>query len=274
VVSLAYLGRKSGAPGRPERMPGKKQQASRKQMTSDIRVGFRWLHRDKHARIAVALMAGTTLIAQALIMIFLAEAHAQQLSTAVIGVVLAASGAGGVLGSVAAGWLLSRTKRSWLQIQMGAWSVALAFLAFSGGSSVLWTAIAMIILGLTGAIGNVEFGTYLVEHAAADGMLARVTSIGQVLAIAACALGPVLGGTAIQRYGAQGAVLLLLALVAVFAFISLGTPEMRAKIFAHVLMPVEWSVLTRVAIAACCRAAFRSCRGSMAMRSPVPESAV
>ena len=112
---------------------------------------------------------------------------------------------------------------------MLAWSVALAFLALAGGQSVYLSAAAMFILGLTGAIGNVEFGAYLVRSVA-DDMVARVTGIGQMLAIGACALGPVLGGYAIQQLQVQGAILILLAIVLSLAFISLLLPEASNKI--------------------------------------------
>ncbi len=176
----------------------------------------------------VAMMASTTLIAQAMIMVFLAAAHMHQLSKTAIGVGLAASGAGGIFGSIAAKWVSRLVKGSWLPIQLCAWCVALGLVAMSGGSSVPWIAFAMVVLGLTGAVGNVHFGTYLVEHVA-DGRIARVTSIGAVLAIGASALGPVLGGWAIEQDGIHGAVLLLFVVEVPLAVISLFTPRPDGK---------------------------------------------
>ncbi len=218
---------------------------SRRPLHRDINDGFRWLNRDKRARITVALMASTTLIAQALIMIFLVEAHEQRMPTAAIGVILAASGVGGVAGSMVAGWLPREARKRWLQIQMCAWSASLAFLAISGGQSVLGIAGAMVVLGFTGAIGNVKFGTYLVQNVS-DDMIAKVTSIGQVMAIGACALGPALGGVAMQRYGIQGAVFLLF-LVA----LSLVLASFWTEICRYFLRPAEWLSLVGVAVAAC-----------------------
>jgi MFS family permease len=196
-------------------------------LRKDIGGGILWLYRNKYARITIELMAGTTLISQALILIFLTEAHTQQLSSFAIGMGLAASGAGGVLGSIVSGRLCERVKSFWLQIQMCAWSAALALLAISGGRSFLWIAAAMTILGFTGSIGNIEFSSYLVQNVA-NGMLARVVSIGQVLAIGACGLGPLLGGIAIQGWGAQGAVLLLFIVTAVLAIYSFRRPGQEA----------------------------------------------
>ena len=190
----------------------KPEKVTTRQMFADVRAGFGWLRNDRRAATTVALMSITTLIAQALIMMFLAAAHAQEFSTVAIGAVLAASGAGGACGSIFVRFLPKAVREHWLPIQIGSWCVALACLAMTGGLSVWWSAAAMSILGFTGAIGNIEFGTYLVTNVA-DNMLARITSIGQVLAIGACALGPVLGGAAIQSYGPRGAIVLLLMIV-------------------------------------------------------------
>jgi MFS family permease len=189
------------------------------EVNSDIRQGFRWLAKDRRALLTLFLMAGTSMVAQALILMFLDEAHSEQLSTVAIGIVLAASGAGGAVGSLGSRFVPTVMRGSWLTIQLTAWSVALFFLSLAGGQSAYLGAAAMFILGLTGAIGNVEFSTYLVRHVA-DDMIAKVAGIGQMLAIGACAVGPVLGGYAVQRFQVQGAVLILLVIVAFLAFAS------------------------------------------------------
>ena len=199
-----------------------------RQLLEEIGKGFGWLTNDRRARLTVLLMAVTSLVAQALILMLLTEAHAKELSTIAIGVVLAASGAGGAVGSVFSRFLPDKIRRFWLPIQMSAWSVAIAFLAVAGGLSASASAFAMFILGLTGAIGNIEFGTYLVSKVAED-MIARVTAIGKLLTIGACAVGPVLGGAAIQHYGVQGAVQILLIIVVSLSFFSLFTPEVSQR---------------------------------------------
>lgn len=199
-----------------------------RQLLVDIGKGFGWLTNDRRARLTVLLMAVTSLVAQALILMLLTEAHAKELSTVAIGVVLAASGAGGAVGSVFSRFLPDKIRRFWLPVQMSAWSVAIAFLAVAGGLPASASAFAMFILGLTGAIGNIEFGTYLVSEVAEE-MIARVTAIGQLLTIGACAVGPVLGGAAIQHYGVQGAVQILLVIVVLLSFFSLFTPEVAQR---------------------------------------------
>jgi len=210
-----------------------------RQMIGDIGQGFRWLTGNRRALVTIWLMAITSMVAQALILMFLVEAHSRQFSTLAIGIVLGASGAGGAAGSLCSRFVPDVARNSWLSIQMLAWSVALAFLALAGGQSVYLSAAAMFILGLTGAIGNVEFGAYLVRSVA-DDMVARVTGIGQMLAIGACALGPVLGGYAIQQLQVQGAILILLAIVLSLAFISLLLPEASNKLAGIIRGPGQF----------------------------------
>jgi MFS family permease len=222
IGSLLVLRRSDEPVKRPERL-------APKQLARDIGQGFGWLKKDRRAWLTVMLMAVTSLVAQALILMFLAEAHSKELSTVAIGVVLAASGAGGAIGSIFSKFLPDKVRRFWLPIQMVAWSVALAFLMIAGGLSASCSAIAMFVLGFTGAIGNIAFGTYLVDNVG-DDMIARVTGIGQMLAIGACALGPVLGGAAVQHYGVHGAIQILFFMVVLLVFFSLLTPEVAQKI--------------------------------------------
>jgi MFS family permease len=177
-------------------------------------------------------MAITSLVAQALILIFLSEAHAKELSTVEIGIVLGASGAGGVIGTIVSRRLsnsLNMIKGFWLPIQMVVWGGALAFLVIFGVLSVPCCAAAMLILGFTGAIGNIESRTYFVSHVA-DGMIAKITGIDQMVMIGAMALGPVVGGAAVQNYGPQGAIEFLLLIVIVLIVSSLFTPEVTGKL--------------------------------------------
>jgi MFS family permease len=202
------------------------------EVIGDIGQGFSWLKNDRRAWLTVLLMAMTSMVAQALILIFLVEAHSKQFSTVEIGIVLAASGAGGAVGSFCSQIVPAALRSFWLPIQMVVWMTAFAFLALVGAQSAYLSAIVMFILSLTGAIGNVEFGTYLV-HNIADDMIAKVTGISQTVAIGACALGPVLGGSAVQSFRVQDAIYILLAIVALMAIVSL-------------LMPGAWQQVMRI----------------------------
>jgi len=197
-------------------------------LRNDICAGLRWMHNDRFTRTTVALSAGTTFICQALIMVFLANAHRHHLSPLVIGVALAASGLGGAFGSLIASRLPAPTRRPWTLIRRYAWIFAVVVLVISKGLPSSHAAFVLAVLGFTGALGNVELGTYLIQKAPED-MLARVTSVGRFISFGACAVGPIVGGVAIQEYKIRGAVLLLSAAISAMFLFSLLMPSERAQ---------------------------------------------
>jgi predicted MFS family arabinose efflux permease len=194
----------------------------------DIGAGLNWLIRDRYARAAMTLSACTTLIGQALIMVFLAEAHTSRLSSGTVGLVLAASGGGGALGAMVASRVPAPPKASLILFQMLAWVGAFAILVASNRRSFLCLAIVMATLSLTGALGNIEIGTYLIRNVD-ENMLARTTSIGRLMAFSAYAVGPVLGGVLIQWHGAQHAVLVLFVITLALALLTACSPSMRYR---------------------------------------------
>lgn len=235
----------------------------RRRLWGDIRDSLRWLMGDKYARAAMTLSASGTLIGQALIMVFLVDARTLHLSPVWIGVVLAASGIGGVLGSMSTSWLPKLPRMSLVLVQMLAWLCALTVLAIWGSRSFLCMAIVMASLSLTGARGNIEIDTYLVEQVD-ENMLARATSIRHLIAFSACAVGPTLGGILIQLYGVKeavsGLVIITMVLTVVYAVASRSMCDRPRDIRVALswvqrvwwTMPVRrwiWYVVTATAIA-------------------------
>ena len=204
---------------------------------SDIGDGLRQLWSNHFARSAMALLASTTLIFQALIMVFIAEAHARRLSPVTVGIVLAMSGLGGALGSALASRLRNllpyfRTRTGcWIQVQMLVWAAAFIMLKLSGGQSPGYMGMTMAVLGLMGAMSNIGLDTYLIKNVP-ENMLAKVTSIYRLMSFTACATGPLIGGALFALYGAHDGVKntvgWLMAATICLAVYSLLAPSMRA----------------------------------------------
>lgn len=197
-------------------------------LKNDIRQGWKWLFRDRYARAAMTLSASTTVIFQALIMVFLAEAHTARLSSGTVGLVLAAAGGGGVLGAMIASRWPPQPKASMILIQIIAWTVAFAILVVTDRRSLLFLAFVMAVLSLTGALGNIEIGTHLFRDVD-ENMHARATSILRLMTFSAYAVGPVLGGVLIQWYGPQHAVLALFMITLTLALLTACSPSMRYR---------------------------------------------
>jgi predicted MFS family arabinose efflux permease len=202
----------------------KPQEAERptfKQLTSGIGRGVVEVKSDRRIWLPSSLMAMTSMVSQALILIFLVEEHSGKFSALEIGIVLGASGVGGAAGSFCSKIVLRFTRKRWLPIQMTTWLIIFVILAITRGSSVTWSAVAMFFMSVTGAIGNIEYGTYLTENIAYD-MIGKVSGISYTMTIGACALGPVFGGYVVQESSVQYAVFILLMIVTLMTFASLA----------------------------------------------------
>ncbi|HEU5391768.1 MAG TPA: MFS transporter [Streptosporangiaceae bacterium] len=194
-----------------------------KDIYRDIRAVLRWLRGDSRARLIILLSAGATLISQALIMIFLVDSHKRGLSAAMTGMLLAASGVGGILGSIGAKWS-KKAKKPLIQIQLQIWVVTFFVLIFFERKSLLWMAAAMAVMGFAGALGNIQFSTYLND--AAGNMLARVISISSLMSFAACAAGSAVGGMLVQLLKTEVSIIVLFFVTGALAFVSIRVPAM------------------------------------------------
>jgi MFS family permease len=161
-------------------------------LVKEARAAWKWIRNDDFARVAIPLSSSSSLVAQALIIMFLAQANSRHMSPFTLGIVLAASGAGGTIGSMLNFKIPARLGWSWIQSLMMIWSATLLLLVFDSGSSLV-TAVVMGIFGLTGALGNIELNEYLMGQVE-DTMLARIISFRQLCTFAACAIGPTVGG--------------------------------------------------------------------------------
>lgn len=198
-------------------------------LVGDIAQGMHWILNDQFARIAIILFSVGTLIFQALIMVFLSDAHNRQLPALAIGIVLAASGVGGALGSLLASRLLPRIGHFWVQVQTWIWVAGFAVLVVSAVRDLFLVAVIMAVLGFTGALGNITLDTHLMREANQE-MLARVTSIGRLASFSACAAGPLLGGVLVQELGVQSAMMWLFFGTPLLVLLSALTPVPSATV--------------------------------------------
>jgi MFS family permease len=197
--------------------------------------GLRWVWHDRFARAACLLNAGGTLVVQALILIFLFEADRVKFTYETVGIVLASTGAGGVLGSLVAKrlmrWfsekpLLRWFSGRWFRFQMCLWLIVFIGISVTINTHHLlrFLVVEMFVIGLTGAIGNVEIDRYLIERSP-DEMLGRVASVSSLMDFFAYAVGPVLGGWLVQIAKPDLAILVLAMVVLALAVWSVWMPS-------------------------------------------------
>lgn len=202
--------------------PGRGQYSAR-----EVFAGFRWVHRDAFTRFAMPLASLMTLISQALIIIFIADAAARHLPSVEIGLVLAASGAGGAIGALAGMRIKIAPGYSRIVLEQLVRAAFLLALCLVGASWRDWfMAVVMLMLSFTGAMSNIELDTYIARRAGEA--LARVTSVGRLLSFSASAIGPAVGGLLAATLGTHGAVILLSAVTIVLAILAWAIRAVRS----------------------------------------------
>lgn len=208
---------------------------------AEVHDGWSGLVKDALALSASLLSAGMTLVSQALIIVFIAGAHNRHVSAVIIGSVLAASGVGGLFGAMISRLSLRPWNLSPLKSQPLVWTIMLLVLAKSGSWQVPAMALAMTVLGLAGAMGNVELDTYLMVKVP-DTKLARVTSIEMLLDFLASAIGPAFGGFLTVWFGTQDAMWVLFgvsAVIFVWGFAVMGLKVQAADAPARIPGPFQ-----------------------------------
>jgi MFS family permease len=199
-----------------------------RQVGREIYDGLRFLCGDFRSRVTIALRTPMTLVSQALIMIFVVEAHGRDMSAIEVGSVLACSGIGGFLGALAGPRLRIPGNHPIIRVQLFIWGSALFILSISGASwQVYCMAGVMIMFGFTGAMGNVEFDAYLAARA--PDMVGRLAGIERLTSLAASATGPAVGGILAQECGYQTAVRWLFALIVGVGLLSVLVTRARNR---------------------------------------------
>ena len=224
IYSVLTLNKIEDGQKQLEKIAGQFREASlRNSLKNDMTQGLRRIRKDTFALRTITSFSIGTLIFQALIMVFLGDANSQRLSDFAIGLVLAASGIGGAIGSALASRIPGAASRSWVRVQTLIWSAGFIVFIFPFGRNFLISAIVMAILGFSGALGNIALNSHLMQEGNKE-MLARVTSVSRLATVSACSIGPVLGGVLVQELGVRFAMLCLFLFTPVLILLSFRTP--------------------------------------------------
>ncbi|WP_449066501.1 MFS transporter, partial [Planomonospora algeriensis] len=206
-LSVLGLGRHRASPAQAGPAGRTVRRAARRPFLRETSDGVRELAKYPFLRNAMALTTVTNLMVNTLIMVFMAGSVA--LPPLQVGLVLAAGGLGGVLGSALASVagrsrpaVLTSSGNAMLFLQMWIWVVALCIAAFGGGP--LFFGAATLLTGCAGALTNIAVRTF--EIGAVDGFkLARVVSVHRLTVHGAVCLAAPLGGLLASVLGTEAA---------------------------------------------------------------------
>jgi len=197
----------------------------RHHVLAEINEGIHWLLGQQYILIVNLAASVTNAFFQIVILVVIVAERNRGASATLIGIALAGFGVGGVIGSVAGGWISQRT-RSNLVVMSTLWLWA----ALTPLVGIVSNPILLIVLlgsaGMMGAVWNVSTGTIYLRLIP-DRLMARVSSVGSLTAFGALPIGALLAGLLVQTYGPAATGVITGAGMLVIAALTTAAPSVR-----------------------------------------------
>jgi MFS family permease len=189
-------------------------------ITAELREGLAWTWRQHFLRYGMLLISGSNLLFQVLSLALIVIIKEDGSSAAVVGVITAVSGLGGMFGALTGSWWMRRVSLRGLLIGGAVgWALLMPLVGLTGNPILL----GLIFLGaaLIGSVTNVAGGIYQVT-VTPDRLQGRVGAAMGLIATGASSLGTFAGGFALERFGTGTTVFgaaAAMGLIALFSFL-------------------------------------------------------
>jgi len=194
-------------------------------LRAEIAEGVSWLWHQRFMRTTVILVAGSNFAFSALILILIVRAKNVGASPSVIGLMLAFSGAGALIGSVAAPWAQRNVPPRVVVIgSLWIWAAAVLVLAVLRNPFALGGVFG--VASIFGPVFNVTLSSYRYALVP-DRLLARVQSAALVVAWGATPLGQLAAGFMLESFGAVTSILAMAGTMVVIAGAALAARSIR-----------------------------------------------
>jgi MFS family permease len=200
--------------------------ATAEPLRARIATGLEFVRRSAFLRETVGIVGWMNLVFNGLFLALIVRARELGGSPGEIGLMLAAYGAGGILGAVAAPTLHRRVPGRLLLVCI-AWLWTAIGIALAFPPSLIWLGVLVFVMNLFGAPYNVVITSRLYELVPED-LLGRVRSVAKIVAWGTIPVGTLLGGVLAERLGAGPALLLLGLAMVPIAVVSTLSPGMRS----------------------------------------------
>jgi MFS family permease len=191
-----------------------------------IAEGVRFVRRSAYLRELVVIVGWMNLVFNGAFLALIVRAQRLGGSPSQIGLMLAAYGAGGILGALAAPAVQRRLPGrvvlvtiAWLWTGLG---IALAF-----APSLVWLAVLVFVLNLFGAPYNVVIAARMYQLVPEE-IFGRVRSVGRIVAWGTIPVGTLLGGVLADGLGSARALLVFGLAMIPIAIASTVSPGMRS----------------------------------------------
>ncbi|RKS08222.1 putative MFS family arabinose efflux permease [Nocardiopsis sp. Huas11] len=212
--------------------------AGRTRLLHDLALGFTQLGRDRFLLLTAVACTVTNALFQMIWLVILMLATQEGLSPLLLGVVLAASGAGGLIGSLVAPFTVSRrSPATMVTLCLWGWAAVTLLLAATDHSDVARLLVVLPLtwsgVGFVGAHINVTVLTYHSQNVPPE-VLGRVTSTLRFFTGAALPVGVVSGGFLLDALGVRGTTLavtgVIVALAVLFTVLTPPPPSLLRRL--------------------------------------------
>jgi MFS family permease len=200
--------------------------ADRESMLAAIGNGLRWLSQQRFLRASVLMVAASNLVGNAIPTMLVVVGHQRQVPAAVIGTALTLGGAGGLAGSVIAGWLANRIRASWVVVGFPwVWTVLLPFLLIGHGQIVVMGVVFGLMLAAA-PLWNAVLATYRIVLVP-DELQGRVDSACRFVTQSVTPLSPLLAGVLLEYASLTVTVLALVGWMLLLSLLGTVLPVLR-----------------------------------------------
>ena len=191
----------------------------------EVREGIAWLYRHPFLRTTALLVAGSNFIFRGFLLVLIVVAKNRGASSTTIGLMLAGAGIGGLLGALSASFLRARIPAKLVVVGVNwLWAVLLVPVVFATSPVALGVLYgAMVFLG---PVWNVVLGTYQLSLVP-ERLLARVSSVGNLLAFGALPVGSLTAGLLLSSFGSRDTIVVFAFAMFTIAALSTVSPSVR-----------------------------------------------
>jgi MFS family permease len=194
-------------------------------LRAEIAEGVGWLWRQPFLRAAIFLVAGSNFAFSAILLAMIVRAKDLGASSGAIGIMLAFSGVGALLGSTIAPWV-QRHVHAKLVVIGSFWVWAGAAFVLPALHNTYALGGVWGVAGIFGPIFNVTLASYRYALVP-DRLLARVGSAALVVAWGAVPVGQLTAGFLLESIGAVKSIVVLAVVMATVGIAALGSPSVR-----------------------------------------------
>ncbi|WP_159011857.1 MFS transporter [Streptomyces sp. NRRL F-5123] len=223
---LARVPRRPGAPDAAEGSAARQPTPGGGGMRADVGQAVRWVWQRPGIRAALAFSVLINLVVNAQLLPIITVVHDRGGNSAVTGLVLAASGVGGLLGSALSAPISQLLAPGRLMTAV-AFAFGAALCAATAPLGAFWPA-GMLLTGMVAIPALNVALKVLVAEETPEAMMGRLMSLLGVVSLGLAPLSPLLGGVLSQVLGGTGALLVLGGTLVACALLFMTSPALRA----------------------------------------------